>query len=69
MGMSSPEWSEYMHDVIGLPEPPEEINDEVVERMLARYRERLPLIEGAVDAVRRLAARSRSASRRRRTGR
>ncbi len=54
MGMSSPEWSEYMHDVIGLPEPPEEINAEVVERMLARYRERLPLIEGAVEAIRRL---------------
>ena len=25
MGMSSPEWSQYMHDVIGLAEPPEEI--------------------------------------------
>ena len=22
MGMSSPEWSRYMHDVIGLPDPP-----------------------------------------------
>jgi HAD superfamily hydrolase (TIGR01509 family) len=57
MGMSSTEWSRYMHDVVGLPEPPEEINDEVVQRMLARYEERLPLIEGAVDAVRRLAGR------------
>ena len=56
MGMSSPEWSAYMHDEIGLPESPEEINIEVVERMLERYRERLPLIDGAVDAVRRLAA-------------
>jgi beta-phosphoglucomutase-like phosphatase (HAD superfamily) len=28
MGMSSPEWSRYMHEVIGLREPPEEINDE-----------------------------------------
>ena len=55
MGMSSPEWSSYMHDEIGLPEPPEEINAEVVRRMLGRYRERLPLIDGAVDAVRRLA--------------
>lgn len=55
MGMSSREWSVYMHDVIGLPEPPEEINAEVVERMLARYRERLPLIDGAVEAIRRLA--------------
>ena len=56
MGMSSLEWSLYMHDVIGLAEAPEEINDEVVRRMITRYRERLPLIDGAVDAVRRLAA-------------
>ena len=56
MGMSSPEWSAYMHDEIGLRESPEEINAEVVERMLGRYREQLPLIDGAVDAVRRLAA-------------
>jgi HAD superfamily hydrolase (TIGR01509 family) len=55
MGMSSKEWSRYMHDVIGLPESPEEINDEVVGLMLARYREELPLIDGAVGAVRRLA--------------
>ena len=55
MGMSSPEWSAYMHDEIGLRESPEEINAEVVKRMLERYRERLPLIDGAVEAVRRLA--------------
>ena len=55
MGMSAPEWSAYMHDEIGLAESPEEINAEVVRRMLERYRERLPLIEGAVEAVRRLA--------------
>jgi HAD superfamily hydrolase (TIGR01509 family) len=55
MGMSSPEWSAYMHDEIGLRESPEEINAEVVRRMLERYRGRLPLIDGAVDAVRRLA--------------
>ncbi len=57
MGMSSTEWSRYMHDVIGLSESPEEISAEVVRRMLERYRERLPLLPGAVDAVRRLAAR------------
>jgi HAD superfamily hydrolase (TIGR01509 family) len=55
MGMSSTEWSRYMHDVIGLREPPEEINDEVVRRMLARYATALPLVEGAVEAVERLA--------------
>ena len=55
MGMSSTEWSRYMHDVIGLPEPPEEINREVVERMLARYRDALLLLDGAVAAVEGLA--------------
>jgi HAD superfamily hydrolase (TIGR01509 family) len=55
MGMSSPEWSRYMHDVIGLSESPAEIDDEVVSRMLDRYAVRLPLIEGAVDAVLRMA--------------
>jgi HAD superfamily hydrolase (TIGR01509 family) len=55
MGMSSPEWSVYMHDEIGLSESPEEINEEVVRRMLTRYGDELPLIDGAVEAVRRLA--------------
>jgi HAD superfamily hydrolase (TIGR01509 family) len=55
MGMSSAEWSRYMHDVIGLADSPDAINDEVVRRLLARYDEDLPLIDGAVDAVRRLA--------------
>ena len=57
MGMSSAEWSRYMHDVIGLAESPEEINAEVVRRLLARYRESLPLLPGAVAAIERLAAR------------
>ncbi len=57
MGMSSPEWSRYMHDVIGLSESPDEINAEVVRRLLARYNKALPLIEGAVEAVERLASR------------
>ena len=56
MGMSSPEWSRYMHDDLGLTESPDEINAEVVRRMLARYREDLPLLDGAVAAVHRLAA-------------
>jgi HAD superfamily hydrolase (TIGR01509 family) len=55
MGMSSPEWSRYMHEVIGLEEPPEEINAEVVRRMREQYAESLPLVDGAVDAVRRVA--------------
>jgi HAD superfamily hydrolase (TIGR01509 family) len=57
MGMSSPEWSRYMHDVIGLPEPPKEINAEVVRRLERRYREHLPVIPGAQEAVERVAQR------------
>ena len=57
MGMSSTEWSRYLHEELGLAEPPEELNRIVVERMEERYRRQLPLIEGAVEAVRRLAER------------
>jgi HAD superfamily hydrolase (TIGR01509 family) len=57
MGMSSPEWSRYMHETIGLPEPPDEINREVVERLGQIYRRRLPALPGAREAVERLAAR------------
>ena len=56
MGMSSTEWSQYLHDVVGLPQAPQELNDEVVRRMLARYEVELPLIGGAADAVQRLAS-------------
>jgi HAD superfamily hydrolase (TIGR01509 family) len=57
MGMSSVEWSRYMHDVIGLKDPPEEISAEVVRRLETTYREELPLIDGATEAVARLAQR------------
>jgi HAD superfamily hydrolase (TIGR01509 family) len=57
MGMSSKEWSRYMRDAIGVPDPPEQINAEVVRRLEELYRERLPLIPGALDAVRRIGAR------------
>jgi HAD superfamily hydrolase (TIGR01509 family) len=56
MGMSSTEWSQYLHDVVGLPQAPRELNDEVVRRMLARYEVELPLIDGAAEAVQRLAS-------------
>src|SRR4051812_48777088 len=51
MGMSSTEWSRYMHEELGVPADPEQISADVVDRMLAGYHERLPLIDGAVDAV------------------
>ncbi len=56
MGMSAPEWSRYLRDVAGVPGSPEEIDREVVRRMLDAYRQELPLLPGAVAAVRRAAA-------------
>jgi HAD superfamily hydrolase (TIGR01509 family) len=57
MGMSTGEWTGYMHSEVGLPLTPEEIRDEVVRRLIARYRADPPVIAGAVEAVRALAAR------------
>jgi HAD superfamily hydrolase (TIGR01509 family) len=57
IGMSAPEWSRYMHDELGVPLDPQEINDRVVARLLEGYEHEVPLLPGAVDAVRRLAAR------------
>jgi HAD superfamily hydrolase (TIGR01509 family) len=57
MGMSSLEWSRYMHDEVGVPDSPKQISAEVVRRLAARYRTELPLIPGAVEAVRRIAER------------
>jgi HAD superfamily hydrolase (TIGR01509 family) len=56
MGMSSPEWSRYMHEQIGLAESPQEINRIVVDRMLAQYAGGPPWINGAFAAVKRIAA-------------
>ena len=57
MGMSSPEWSRYVRDELGVPLDPGEISDRVVAHVLATYEERLPLLPGAEAAVERIAAR------------
>lgn len=56
MGMSAPEWSAFLAEDAGLPGTPEQINADVVELMLAAYARELPLIPGAVETVRRIAA-------------
>jgi HAD superfamily hydrolase (TIGR01509 family) len=55
MGMSSPEWSRFLRDELGVPLDPSDISADVVARVERIYRERLPWIEGAEEAVRRLA--------------
>jgi HAD superfamily hydrolase (TIGR01509 family) len=57
MGMSSTEWSRYMHERLGVKMSPEEISAAVVERIEGLYRERLRLIPRAREAVERVAAR------------
>jgi HAD superfamily hydrolase (TIGR01509 family) len=59
MGMSSLEWSRYLHERARVPDEPDAINREVVRRMLERYQDELPLIPGADAAVRRMAERFR----------
>jgi HAD superfamily hydrolase (TIGR01509 family) len=57
LGMSSPEWSRYLRDELGVAMELEAINEAVVATLERRYRDALPLIPGATDAVRRLAGR------------
>jgi HAD superfamily hydrolase (TIGR01509 family) len=54
MGMSSPEWTHYMRDELAVSWEPEAISRDVVARMERMYRDRLPLLPGAVEAVRAL---------------
>ncbi|MGN9841462.1 HAD family hydrolase [Nonomuraea sp. H19] len=53
MGMSTAEWAAYLHE-LGVGMPPGEIARDVVDQMAARYRDEVPLMPGAVEAVRRL---------------
>ncbi|HKH22607.1 MAG TPA: HAD family phosphatase [Solirubrobacterales bacterium] len=55
MGMSSLEWSRYVHDRLGVEMEPEKISQGVADRVADVYRERLPLLPGAVESVRALA--------------
>jgi len=58
MGMSSTEWSQYMHDHLGVPRSPEQINEDVVDLIAQIYhRDGFPIIPGSVEAVQRLAER------------
>ncbi|MDQ6915966.1 MAG: HAD family phosphatase [Actinomycetota bacterium] len=57
MGMSSGEWSRYLHEELAVPLSPPEIDAAVVSRVAERYRRRLPLLPGAAEAVERMAAR------------
>jgi HAD superfamily hydrolase (TIGR01509 family) len=55
MGMSSVEWSRYVRDRLGVDMEPEEISAAVADSVADVYREKLPLLPGAVEAVKSLA--------------
>ena len=55
MGMSSLEWSRYMHETLCVPMEPDDISRLVVARLEDRYRRDLPLLPGAVETVREVA--------------
>jgi HAD superfamily hydrolase (TIGR01509 family) len=57
MGMSTPEWARYLSEELGVGRDPERVAADVIDRMAGRYDEELPLLPGAVDAVRRAADR------------
>ena len=51
MGMSSTEWSRFLHETAGIPHSPQQINDAVVRLMLEAYAEHLPLIDAVLAAA------------------
>jgi HAD superfamily hydrolase (TIGR01509 family) len=57
MGMSTPEWSQYLVEKLGVPGPPERVAEEVIARVAEQYGDEPPLIDGAVAAVREVAGR------------
>ncbi|MEV4462612.1 HAD family phosphatase [Micromonospora echinofusca] len=57
MGMSTGEWARYLSGELGVDRSPEQVATEVVEEMARRYAQRVPLIDGADEVVRRLAER------------
>ena len=57
MGMSTAEWSAYLVADLGVRLPPPRVAEVVIAAMAARYRSHLPLLPGAVDAVRAFLAR------------
>jgi len=55
MGMNTQQWAAYLSRDLGVRLTPDEVASLVIERMAASYSEELPVMPGAVDAVRRTA--------------
>jgi HAD superfamily hydrolase (TIGR01509 family) len=57
MGMSTGEWATYLSKDLGMGLPPDDVAALVIERMATSYADHLPLMAGAMDAVRGIAER------------
>jgi HAD superfamily hydrolase (TIGR01509 family) len=57
MGMSTAEWSAYLSSDFSVRLPAAQVAEQVIAAMAAEYQAHLPLLPGAVDAVRALSAR------------
>lgn len=56
-GMSTGEWSRHLVEVVGVPGQAPDVAAAVIDQVADRYRTAVPLLPGAVDAVRALARR------------
>jgi HAD superfamily hydrolase (TIGR01509 family) len=57
MGMSTAEWSAYISADFGVGLTPQQVASQVIAAMAAEYGQHLPLLPGAIDAVRSLSGR------------
>jgi len=55
MGMSTPEWSEYLATSVGLPLTAAQAAEKTIDAMAAHHHEGVELLPGAVESVRRMA--------------
>lgn len=57
MGMSTPEWSEYLVTAVGLPMTAPEAAEKTIDAMADHHREGVELLPGAIESMRRMASR------------
>jgi HAD superfamily hydrolase (TIGR01509 family) len=51
LGMNTAEWSAYLADELGVRLPARRVAEVVIDRMAQRYRDHLPVIDGAPETV------------------
>ncbi len=51
MGVSTPEWVNYMIERLGLKLPPKSVEERIIGTMAGLYNQRIPFLPGAVEVV------------------